>query len=153
MSIDLRIVAADEAAEVAGMLIGLLGELSERATRLEPEVVATRLRDDRCRVVVARLDGQLVGTATLSTFITLTDGLVGHVEDVVVSAAARGAGVGRLLMDALHDQARTLGLNYVELTTRPSREAANTLYQSLGYEQRTTNVYRLRLGGPAQVPQ
>lgn len=145
VSVDVLTIEADEAAEVAPILIELLSQLSERASSLDPDVLAARLRDGRCRVVVARSDGQLLGTATLTTFITLTDGLVGHVEDVVVSDAARGRGVGRLLMNALHGHARELRLSYVELTTRPSREAANALYQGLGYEQRATNVYRLRL--------
>lgn len=143
--VHVRTVAPAEATEVAPALIALLGELSDRASSLDREVVAARLRDDRCWVVVASLEGQLLGTATLTTFITLTDGLVGHVEDVVVSAAARGQGVGRLLMDSLHEHAQRLELSYVELTTRPAREAANALYQSLGYERRATNVYRLRL--------
>ena len=38
--------------------------------------------------------------------------------------------------------ARTLGLDFVELTSRPSREAANGLYQSIGFRRRETNVYR-----------
>jgi ribosomal protein S18 acetylase RimI-like enzyme len=140
-----HVVASDEAADLAPSLVALLGELSDRAAALDPALVAARLRDDRARVVVAASDGQLIGTATLTMFTTLTDGLVGHVEDVVVAVAARGAGVGRLLMEAVHREARRLKLQYVELTTRPSREAANALYQSLGYERRSTNVYRLRL--------
>jgi len=146
VAVQVHVVASDEADDLAPVLVALLSELSDRASVLDPSVVATRLRDDRARVVVAILDGQLAGTATLTTFVTLTDGLVGHVEDVVVSASARGAGVGRLLMEALHEEARRLKLEYVELTTRPAREAANALYQSLGYERRSTNVYRLRLG-------
>lgn len=145
VSIQVRTIARTEARQVTPGLIALLSELSERASSLEPAVVEARVRDDRVRVLAATEDERLVGTATLTAFVTLTDGLVGHVEDVVVSAAARGKGVGRLLMDALHDEARGLQLRYVELTTRPSREAANALYQSLGYEPRATNVYRLRL--------
>ena len=151
MPVQVRTVAAGEALGLAPTLIALLGELSERASTLDPDVVAARLRDERCRVIVASVEGRLVGTATLTMFTTLTDGLVGHVEDVVVSAAARGEGVGRFLMDALHDHARELNLTYVELTTHPCREAANALYQSLGYARRTTNVYRLHLG-PVEVP-
>jgi ribosomal protein S18 acetylase RimI-like enzyme len=39
-------------------------------------------------------------------------------------------------------RARELGCKTVELTSRPSREAANHLYQSAGFERRDTNVYR-----------
>ena len=48
-------------------------------------------------------------------------------------------------MEAVHAEAQRLGLRHVDLTSRPAREAANALYQSLGYERRETNVYRLRL--------
>jgi ribosomal protein S18 acetylase RimI-like enzyme len=33
----------------------------------------------------------------------------------------------------------------VDLTSRPSREAANRLYQRLGFQLRETNVYRYDL--------
>jgi ribosomal protein S18 acetylase RimI-like enzyme len=34
------------------------------------------------------------------------------------------------------------GAKTVELTARPSREAANRLYQRIGFVRRDTNVYR-----------
>ena len=48
-------------------------------------------------------------------------------------------------MVSLLETAERLGLDFVELTSRPEREAANGLYQSLGFELRQTNVYRHRL--------
>jgi GNAT superfamily N-acetyltransferase len=132
--------------EDAQAIIPILAELSADATSLDPEKVAARLRDPRVRVVVAVADGRLVGTATLTSLVTLTEGLVGRVEDVVVTKGARGTGLGRRLMEALHVEARDLGITKIELTSRPAREAANQLYRSLGYERRDTNVYRLRLG-------
>jgi ribosomal protein S18 acetylase RimI-like enzyme len=41
--------------------------------------------------------------------------------------------------------ARSLGAKTVDLTSRPSREAANRLYQRIGFEPRETNVYRYTL--------
>ena len=43
------------------------------------------------------------------------------------------------------DIARDLGAKTVDLTSRPSREAANRLYQRIGFEPRETNVYRYSL--------
>ena len=37
-----------------------------------------------------------------------------------------------------------LGAKTIDLTSRPSREAANKLYQKLGFEQRETNIYRFK---------
>ena len=48
-------------------------------------------------------------------------------------------------MDALLGHARTLGLRH-ELTSRPSREAANAFYQAFGFERRDTSVCRYTLG-------
>jgi len=139
------VLEAAEADKAAPSLLRLLLELSTPAPDWSQGTIADRVRDERVRVVVAELDGELVGTATLCLLLTLTRGDVGYVEDVVVAESARGQGVGRALMTALHHEAERLGLRHLDLTSRPSREAANQLYQSLGYERRDTNAYRLRL--------
>ena len=43
------------------------------------------------------------------------------------------------------DRARELGCVTVDLTSRPSREAANALYKKVGFVERETNVYRYDL--------
>ena len=59
--------------------------------------------------------------------------------------AARGRGIGEaLLREAVELAART-GASRVNLTSTPDRVPANRLYQRLGFEPRTTNVYRLEL--------
>ena len=95
--------------------------------------------------------GCIVGSATLSRLVSLVGqlGQFGYVEEVVVDGAARGRGVGRALMTALLDLARDEGLDFVELTSRPSRAAANALYRALGGAARETNVYRFDLRSPA----
>lgn len=93
---------------------------------------------------VARLDGTIVGSLTLA-FYRIPTGTKAWIEDVVVDDAARGRGVGELLNRAALEQARTRGAKDVSLTSRPSREAANRLYQRIGFEPRSTNVYRYTL--------
>ena len=66
----------------------------------------------------------------------------GWVEDVIVDEASNNQGIGRLLLDAMVARARELGCKTVDLTSRPSREAANHLYRKAGFEDRDTNVYR-----------
>ena len=90
--------------------------------------------------------GAIVGTATLATF-RIPTGMRAWIEDVVVDDAARGAGVGHALTTAMLDRARELGCVTVELTSRPSREAANRLYRRAGFVARDTNVYRYDLRG------
>jgi ribosomal protein S18 acetylase RimI-like enzyme len=60
----------------------------------------------------------------------------------VVSEETRGQGAGRKLTEAAIEFARNNGACTVDLTSRPTRQAANRLYQRVGFEQRNTNVYR-----------
>ena len=85
--------------------------------------------------------GALVGSLTLALFRVPT-GLRAWIEDVVVDESARGAGAGEALVAAALERAAAVGARSVDLTSRPSREAANRLYLRMGFELRTTNVYR-----------
>ena len=67
------------------------------------------------------------------------------IEDVVVDEAARGRGVGEALNRKALELAKESGARTVDLTSRPSREAANRLYKRLGFKPRETNVYRYSL--------
>jgi len=87
-------------------------------------------------------DGTVVGMLTLVTF-TLPSGVRAWIEDVVVDAESRGAGVASALIRAALDHAEHHGARTVDLTSRPVREAANRLYVRLGFTQRETNVYRV----------
>lgn len=94
---------------------------------------------------VARDDaGDIVGSLSLVLF-RIPTGLRAWIEDVVVDDAARGQGVGEALNRAAIDHAAKAGAKTVDLTSRPSREAANRLYQRLGFEKRNSNVYRYEL--------
>jgi ribosomal protein S18 acetylase RimI-like enzyme len=89
-------------------------------------------------------DGTLLGSLTLALF-RIPTGLRAWIEDVVVDGDARGRGVGEELnRDALRRAAKE-GATTVDLTSRPSREAANRLYQRLGFKARETNIYRYDL--------
>ena len=101
-------------------------------------------------VLVARdAEGTIVGSLTLALFRVPT-GMRAWIEDVVVDESARGAGAGAALVAAALERAEAAGARTVDLTSRPSREAANRLYQRLGFEPRTTNVYRYTVGGADQ---
>ncbi len=89
-------------------------------------------------------ESAILGSLTLAIF-RIPTGLRAWIEDVVVDGSARGRGVGEALNRAAMDRAREVGATTVDLTSRPSREAANRLYRRLGFEQRATNLYRLGL--------
>jgi ribosomal protein S18 acetylase RimI-like enzyme len=83
---------------------------------------------------------------TLAVF-RIPTGVRAWVEDVVVDGSARGQGVGEALNRAALEVAARRGARTVDLTSRPSREAANRLYQRIGFVQRETNVYRYSAEG------
>jgi ribosomal protein S18 acetylase RimI-like enzyme len=85
--------------------------------------------------------GEIVGALTLVIFRTPA-GMHAWIEDVVVDETQRGKGIGEALTRAAMKQAQELGARHVDLTTRPNREAANRLYQRLGFQRRETNLYR-----------
>jgi ribosomal protein S18 acetylase RimI-like enzyme len=89
-------------------------------------------------------DGTIVGMATLAIF-RIPTALRAWVEDVVVDESARRTGVAETLTQAMLDRARDMGCVTVDLTSRPSREAANNLYVKMGFTPRETNVYRYDL--------
>lgn len=129
--------------------------LSERdAQQIEallPQLSSTAAFDlDRLRTLIAAPDSHLflareqdriVGMATLVTF-PLVTGWRGIVEDVVVDRRARGRGIARLLLTAIIDESTRRRLRTLDLTSRPERESAIRLYESLGFERRETNVLR-----------
>ncbi len=97
---------------------------------------------DSVNLLIARdKGGRVVGTLTLVVF-GIPTGVRAWIEDVIVDDEARGQGVGAALTEKALETARLAGARTVDLTSRPSREAANRLYQRLGFEQRDTHVYR-----------
>jgi len=85
--------------------------------------------------------GEIVGTLTLAMY-RIPTGLKAWIEDVVVDESARGKRIGELLCLAAIERAKAAGAKGVDLTSRPSREAANRLYQRMGFQKRDTNSYR-----------
>lgn len=132
--------------ELEGAVAGLIRQLSSTAPPLDREQLASLVGHPAIRFLAARVDkGPVIGMLTLALFPVPT-GLRAWIEDVVVDDSARGQGVGSELTNAAIALAAEAGARTVDLTSRPSREAANRLYQRLGFERRETNVYRYPLG-------
>lgn len=128
--------------EVLAALNLLLPQLSSSAVPLTEEDLADLVGSPTSRLLVARDDaGTIVGSLTLVVF-RIPTGVRAWIEDVVVDEAARGSGVGEALNRAAIELAQSLGARTIDLTSRPSREAANRLYRKLGFVPRETNIYR-----------
>jgi ribosomal protein S18 acetylase RimI-like enzyme len=146
-------VVVAEATSVTDELVAALGRLVPQLSRTSPvpgpEELGEIVASPATVLLVARDgDGAIVGSLTLALF-RIPTGVRAWIEDVVVDDSARGQGVGEALSrDALR-RATAAGARTVELTSRPSRERANRLYQRLGFRRRDTNVYRWAGEDPA----
>ena len=145
VAVTISVAGGDDAEELTAALAGLVPQLSRSKPPPTLEAVRAMLAHDAITQFVARDDGSaIVGVSTLAVFPTPT-GRRAWIEDVIVDESVNGQGIGRQLTEAMLARARELGCWTVDLTSRPSREAANHLYRKVGFEPRDTNVYRYQL--------
>jgi ribosomal protein S18 acetylase RimI-like enzyme len=138
-------VFSGDASDLADALVTLVPQLSKSNPPPSLDEVEAMLASDAITQFVARDDdGSIIGVSTLAIF-PIPTAVRAWIEDVIVDESIRGEGVGEALTRAMLDRARDLGCATVDLTSRPSREAANRLYQRLGFTVRETNVYRYEL--------
>src|SRR5438132_5630593 len=138
-----RVAAVSEATpELVNALERLIPQLSSSSPPPGPAELAAIIASDGATILVARGDDETVlGTLTLVVF-HIPTGTRAVIEDVVVDQAARGQGIGEALTKAALELAAGRGARTVDLTSRPSREAANRLYGRLGFQRRDTNFWR-----------
>jgi ribosomal protein S18 acetylase RimI-like enzyme len=139
-------VQVEEATQADAALVDAIAALLPQLSSSSPppglERLSVIVASPATRLLLARgADGRVVGTLTLAVF-TIPTGTRAIIEDVVVDGGARGQGVGAALVAAALAAAATDGARTVDLTSRPEREDANRLYLRMGFERRTTNVYR-----------
>jgi len=144
MSVDIEVVQA-ATGEIVQAFWRLLPQLSGSAAPLDEPALRALVAWPGVRLLVARVDGEIMGALTLVMF-PIPTGLRAWIEDVVVDEAARGQGAGAALTAEAVRLARADGARTVDLTSRPSRQAANRLYERLGFRLRDSRVYRLADG-------
>ncbi|MDO4790905.1 MAG: GNAT family N-acetyltransferase [Buchananella hordeovulneris] len=134
--------------ELREMFERLIPQLSRSAPAPTEEQIRQMLAQGCLDLFVFRPDAPLedgthplLGTLSLISF-QIPTGVRAWIEDVVVDQAARGQGAGAALVAAAVAHAKEMGCRTVDLTSRPSREAANRLYRRCGFATRETNVYR-----------
>jgi len=144
-------VEISEVTEVTDEIVAAFGQLIPQLSKSNPPPdragIGFMVDSPASVVLIARdpeAEGRIVGSLTLALF-RIPTAMRAWIEDVVVDEAVRGRGVGDALNRAALDRARDAGAKTVDLTSRPTREAANRLYKRIGFEQRETNVYRYTL--------
>jgi ribosomal protein S18 acetylase RimI-like enzyme len=139
----------EKATEVTEELIDAMAKLIPQLSSSNPPPARAQLQEmiesPAITLLVARDEGgTIVGSLTLAMF-RIPTALRAWIEDVIVDASQRGKGLGEALTRHALQMAKDAGATTVDLTSRPSREAANRLYQRVGFERRETNVYRYYL--------
>jgi len=128
--------------ELLDALTRLIPQLKISSPRLTRDDVAALVSSDSVTLLTARADAsaRIVGVLTLIVYRVPT-GVRARIEDVVVDESARGRGVAVALIVRALELARSKGADGVALTSNPRREAANKLYQKVGFKKWETNVY------------
>lgn len=127
--------------EVVGALNRLLPQLSAGVRAVTAQALHDVVAAPGTVLLVARVNGVVVGSVTVVVY-GIPSGTHAWLEDVVVDAAARGAGVGEALVRAAIAEAEARGARTVDLTSSAPREAAIRLYQRVGFRRRATSVFR-----------
>lgn len=134
-----------EAKEVTDELVEafrcLVPQLSSSAPAPSRDELQELVDSPAVILLMARDEGKLVGSLSLVVF-RIPTGVRAWIEDVVVDQSTRGKGIGEALTRAALERAKEMGVKTVDLTSRPSREAANRLYVRVGFQPRQTNLYR-----------
>jgi len=122
----------------------LLDQLSNKNIILTAEELQKQISSENSHLYLAEEDERVLGMLTLTIY-QIPSGLQARIDDMVVEEKTRARGIGSALMQKAIAQCRMLGVKHISLTSHPRREAANRLYQRLGFDKYQTNVYRYRL--------
>jgi ribosomal protein S18 acetylase RimI-like enzyme len=138
VSVEVLHEVTDEVIEAFGVL---LPQLSRSARPADRAVLERVIGSDAATLLIARCDGKISGTLSLVMF-AIPTGVRARIEDVIVDEAARGRGIGKILTIEALRIAEQAGARNVDLTSRPSRETAGRLYERVGFQSRSTRLYR-----------
>ncbi|MCC3158397.1 GNAT family N-acetyltransferase [Hymenobacter sp. 15J16-1T3B] len=137
-----RPAAAADAEALAG-LIGSIGYPTEAAVLRRRLAHLTAAGD---QVLVADLQGRVVGYAHLHQMPFLHRAPDGRVVTLAVAEELRSQGLGRRLLQEAERVLREWGCGRVEITSGFSREAAHRFYLREGYQEQSKRFVKL-LGG------
>ena len=137
-------IVAKNTDEISNALKHLIPQLDPTVPIPDFEELTQIISSSSIYLYIARdstLNNQVVGTITL-VFYQSPAGLHAHFEDLVVDQGSRKKGIGTALLKTALKKARDEGAIFIDLTSLPTRKAANQLYKRIGFIKRKTNVYR-----------
>lgn len=126
-----------------GPIRELLAQLSSSEVVFSLDTLEELVSSSNVHLFIATCNGNVCGMLTLAHYVAPT-GRKLWIEDVVVDSRLRGKSIGRSLVQCAVEKAKEIG-GTLMLTSKPARVAANALYRSSGFEQKETNVYRMKV--------
>lgn len=121
----------------------LIAQLSTSSHTFTEAELNSLIASPQSHLYALEYDEKIIGMVTLCIYQCPT-GRKAWIEDVVVDQNHRGKGYGKLMVRKAMEECQNRGNVTLMLTSRPSRIVANQLYQSLGFEKRVTNVYKMK---------
>lgn len=131
--------------ELVAAFENLIPQLSGRATPPSAAQLQSIVESPDSVLLIARLcsdSGDLIVGAMTVGVVRSTTAVRAFFEDIVVDEQARGRGIGLQMCQHAITVATRLGANTIDLTSHETRQAANRLYQRIGFVPRQTNLYR-----------
>ncbi len=89
-------------------------------------------------------NNKVTGIASMCLYKVIS-GYKGWIEDVVVDFNCRGKGIGEKLITSLIDTGKKKGVSEIYLFTEDEKKAAIGLYSKLGFKQRNSRLYNLKM--------
>ena len=120
-----------------------LDQLTTNPMILTEEMFRRLLVSENSHLFFLMKDEQIAGMLTVGIYHSPTGGKA-WIEDVVVDETFRGQGLSKLLVAHAIEFTQSQGIPSLMLTSNPKRIAANKLYQTMGFERKETNVYRMK---------
>jgi len=137
--VNVRQATTDDSGRLAA-LFDAYRQFYERPSDLamSREFISQRLQRDESVIFLAEEEGETLGFVQLYPVFSSTSPRPGRLwllNDLFVTPAARGRGVGRHLMDRARRLAEETGACGLELATARTNHNAQALYESLGYRR------------------
>lgn len=153
METKIEFAAADDLGPMADLLAELFTLESDFKPEREKQLAGLRLILENPAVgqlFVLRVAGRVAGMANALYTVSTAEGRrVVLLEDVIVKAAHRGAGLGRRLVEHILAWAAANGLPRVTLLADQDNAPALAFYERLGFECSAMRVLRKSVRGNA----
>ncbi len=144
---DYKIEELKEASsQIASEITNLLRQHVEDSPAISVEHLKKIITSQTSYIFVAKDSlNKIIGMVTMISVPKLEGLNKSFTEDLVVDTSHRRLGIGEALMKKVFQKAKEMNIKSISLTSKPSRIAANKLYQKIGFQLYKTNNYKYGL--------